>query len=326
MRTHIVKLIQDLLGKIPEQRLASLLATLLPPQMMRNKAHFEIWQQRGYHVTPIHYYEPIPDTRILSDALWQGQSYAQGIDFNAKGQNELLDLFVSYYRAEWESFPRMATADPHQFHHNQGVFRSVDAEILYCMIRHLSPRRIIEIGSGFSTLVSAAAIRKNSEERKVDCELTCVEPYPREFLKAGLPGLRNFRLLSLPLQFVPLEYFDQLNELDILFIDSTHVMRVGSDVNYEFLQILPRLKKGVVVHLHDIFLPAEYQKKWIKESFLFWNEQYLLHAFLQNNSAFRVLWAASYMHLNESARLSSAFSSYTSATEWPGSFWMKRVA
>ena len=123
---------------------------------------------------------------------------------------------------------------------------------------------------------------------------------------------------------MPLERFCALEANDIVFIDSSHVVKIGSDVVYEFLELLPRLKAGVMVHFHDIFLPAEYPKSWVLEDRRFWNEQYLLQAFLAFNSAFEVMMAGSFLHLSHSEKLKAAFASYDPANVWPGSFWMRR--
>lgn len=119
--------------------------------------------------------------------------------------------------------------------------------------------------------------------------------------------------------------FQKLKENDILFIDSSHVLKTGSDVQYEYLEILPRLNKGVLVHFHDIFLPAEYPQKWILEDHKFWNEQYLLQAFLAFNDSFEILWAGSYMHLNHPDKLEQFFKSYNKNKRWPGSFWVRKI-
>ena len=111
-----------------------------------------------------------------------------------------------------------------------------------------------------------------------------------------------------------------------MFIDSSHVVRIGGDVVFEFLQVLPRLRIGVLVHVHDIFLPAEYARDWVIRQKRFWTEQYLLQAFLAFNSAFEIVWAASYMHMNHPQRLAAAFPSYRPDRCWPGSFWFRRVA
>jgi predicted O-methyltransferase YrrM len=187
------------------------------------------------------------------------------------------------------------------------------------MIRHFKPRRMIEVGSGMSTLLAAEAIRKNEVEG-YSCSFTAIEPYPRQFLRHGVPGLTE--LLEAKVQSVPIERFCALEANDIVFIDSSHVVKIGGDVVYEFLELLPRLKPGVIVHYHDIFLPAEYPS-WVLDDRRFWTEQYLLQAFLAFNSAFEVLMAGSFLHIHHSADLKAAFSSYDPANVWPGSFWMR---
>jgi predicted O-methyltransferase YrrM len=197
----------------------------------------------------------------------------------------------------------------------------VDGEILYCFIRHFKPKRIIEIGSGYSTRLSLLAARRNAEDGHARAGVIACEPYPEEVLSRGLDGLT---LRQTFVQDVPLTEFDSLQANDILFIDSSHVLKIGSDVQYEYLEILPRLRPGVIVHVHDIFLPAEYPRTWVMDQFRFWTEQYLLQAFLAFNETFEVLWAGSYMHLTHPERLERAFRSYQRTTRWPGSFWMRR--
>jgi len=180
---------------------------------------------------------------------------------------------------------------------------------------------MIEIGSGMTTLLAAEAIRRNEAEGQ-PCSFTAIEPYPPTFLRRGVPGLAD--LLEVKVEDVPLDRFTSLEANDILFIDSSHVIKIGGDVLYEYLEILPRLKPGVIVHCHDIFLPAEYPKKWLVENRWFWTEQYLLQAFLAFNSAFHVLLAASLLHLKHSHELKAAFTSYDPASVWPASFWIRR--
>ena len=232
--------------------------------------------------------------------------------------------FSSGYRSEYEDFPKERTPVPYRYYVNNSGFASVDGELLYCMIRHHRPRRIIEIGSGNSTYVAAQAILKNAEDRNgYECELTAIEPYPNPVLKKGFPGLT--RLVQKRIQDVPFSEFEKLEENDILFIDSSHVLKIGSDVQYEYLEILPRLRKGVLVHSHDIFLPSEYPKEWVIKNRIFWTEQYLLQAFMAFNDSFEVVLAASYVHARHPEWLESAFSSYSRDNRWPGSFWMRRA-
>jgi predicted O-methyltransferase YrrM len=280
---------------------------------------FLFWQRFGIHVLPAHFYQPIPDTRKLRD-LWSKPSAMVGVHLDAQQQQQLLDEFARW-KSEYDLLPTEPTPVPHQYYVENGAFQRVDGEVLYCMVRHLAPRKMIEIGSGSSSYLTAQAILKNGE--KHPCEFTCIEPYPNDVLRRGFPGLT--RLVESPVQDVPLSTFEALEENDILFIDSSHVAKAGSDVQYEYLEIIPRLKKGVVIHVHDIFLPWEYPKRWLLEEQRFWNEQYLLQAFLAFNDSFEVLWAGNFMHVHHSHALEKAFSSYRSDGPAPGSFWIRRV-
>ncbi len=288
------------------------------------KKLFNVCEKLGFHITPNHYYQPVPDTRALKDVLWQKQSELVGININEEEQIKLLSIFTAKFKDEYESFPINKTSIPYQYYVNNGMFGSVDGYILYCFIRYFKPRKILEIGSGYSTYLSAQAILKNKKEEKdYDCELVAIEPYPNDILKAGFPGLS--KLITMKVQYVSLSEFEELNDNDILFIDSSHVLKIGSDVQYEYLEILPRLNKGVIVHIHDIFLPSEYPKHWVLEDYRFWNEQYLLQAFLAFNESFKVLWAGNYMHLRHSDKLEKSFSSYKKDEGGSQSFWIQRI-
>ena len=278
----------------------------------------------GIHITRNDFYSPIPDTRLLKGKLWAKRSSLPGVEVNEQGQLELLREFVEKFKAEYEQFPRQATGIPHQYYIFNENFESVDGEILYCMIRRFKPRRIFEIGSGNSTILSAEAILKNQAEDGSRCELIAIDPYPSNLLKAGFPGLTE--LVQSPVEEISLSEFKKLNANDILFIDSSHVLRIGGDVQYEYLEILPSLNAGVLVHAHDIFLPAEYPRDWVFKKRLFWSEQYLLQAFLAFNTSFEVLWAGNFMHLTHPDKVEAAFSSYDRHGAGAGSFWIRKIA
>lgn len=284
------------------------------------KLIFNLFQRFGVHVTPVHYYEPIPDTRKLKDELWQKDSEFPGIDINEKGQLDLLAEFEAKYKTEYDALPE-ETQIPHQYHLKNSAFIAVDAEILYCMIRHFKPRRIFEVGSGNSTYLSAQAALVNKSEGH-ECELVAFEPYPNETLRKGFPGLS--KLVQTKAEDIGPGTFQELGENDILFIDSSHVVRVGNDVRHLYLEVLPRLRKGVIVHVHDIFLPKEYPKEWVLEEHYFWNEQYLLQAFMSFNDSFEVLFGASYISNRHPDRLASALRSYTKGVTRPCSFWIRK--
>jgi hypothetical protein len=287
------------------------------------KKTFPFWQTLGFFVLPRHFYEPVPDTRTLRKTLWDNPSEMIGIEMREQSQINLLNQFVLNFKEDYARFPRGKTSIPFVYHVNNRKFSSVDGEILYCMLFHFRPKRILEIGSGYSTLLSAQAIQELHRDYGHECILTAIEPFPNRVLKKGFPGLSH--LITAPVQEVPLKDFEGLEENDILFIDSSHVLKIGGDVQYEYLEILPRLNKGVIIHFHDIFLPAEYPREWILKQFKFWNEQYLLQAFLAFNDSFEVLWAGSFMHLRHPEKLEKAFPSYERSHRWPGSFWIRKI-
>jgi predicted O-methyltransferase YrrM len=289
------------------------------PKLLR--WNFDFWQSLGVHVTRAHFYHPIPDTRRLPESLWARRSEMVGVDMREAAQLRLLESFRRAYAEEYDALPRKKTEDPTQFYFGNPFFPPVDAEILYCMIRSSRPKSVVEIGSGYSTLLAAQAARRNAEEGH-PCAVTAIEPFPSQFLRQGIPGVT---LVAAEAQSMPLARFEELEENDILFIDSSHALRTGGDVQYEFLEILPRLKRGVLVHVHDIFLPGEYPRAWVMEDHRFWNEQYLLQAFLAFNDSFQVEWGGAYMHLRHPEDLRRAFKTYDSAGS-PGSFWIRRVA
>jgi Methyltransferase domain len=282
---------------------------------------FPAWERLGLHVRPVHFYEPVPDTRLLGPEIWEKPSDMIGVDLEPDRQLDLLHDLTRRFREEYDAIPLKATDRPHGYHIDNNSFESVDGEMLYCMIRHLRPRRMIEIGSGFSTLLAAQALLRNEEDGAPPCDYTACDPYAGPRIRQGVPGLT--RLIAEPVQSLPVSTFEPLAENDILFIDSSHVLRIGSDVQFEYLEVLPRLQPGVHVHIHDIFLPAEYPESWVRRKHIFWTEQYLLQAFLCYNRAFEVIWAGSFMHLNHPDELAASFRSYGPGRH-PGSFWIRR--
>jgi hypothetical protein len=273
------------------------------------------WERHGFHVTPVHFYQPIPDTRTLTDATWSKPGSLSGVDMNDAGQLDLLRNVFPQFRNEYEAIPRSATGKWGEFYLDNDLFSGTDALVAYCMVRHFRPHLIIEVGGGFSSLLTAQAAVKNKSS-----SLVCIEPFPRDFLVAGFPGLAS--LIQKPVQDVELDFFAQLESGDILFIDSSHTVKIGGDVTYLFLQVLPRLKPGVIVHVHDISFPLDYRREWVLGEFRFWTEQYLLQAFLAFNSEFEVLICNSYLGFYFPGELKSCF---PHSPWWGGgSFWMRR--
>jgi predicted O-methyltransferase YrrM len=283
---------------------------------------FPVAQAAGIHIVPNHFYGPIPDTRDLIGALWERPSEAVGIDMRPDGQLKLLDE-ISAFRDEYDRFPAHSTGVPHEYHHVNGKFGSIDGGMYYGLLRLLKPGRILEVGSGYSTMLAAQAIAVNERETGEATELTVIDPFPHAAVAAGFSHLS--RTIASKVQDVPMDEFTRLEAGDILFIDTSHVVRIGGDVQFEFLEVLPRLQKGVIVHIHDIYLPAEYPKEWVLDGLTFWSEQYILQAFLAFNSAFEVILGGQYLHLYHPEALKRTFQLYD-GDPMIGSFWIRRAS
>ena len=285
---------------------------------------FRFWEKVGFHLTPVHFYQPIPDTKELlldKKRIWL-KSELVGINMNDNLQLEFLHKIFPKYYNEYVKFAKNENerCSEHDFYFGNVAFESVDAEVLYCMIRYFKPSKVIEIGSGFSTLLIAQASQYNRKEGK-DLDLIVIDPYPRNMIE-NLPEISS--VIKKRVQEIDFAFFQQLCSGDILFIDSSHVVKTGADVNYMYLEVLPRLKEGVIIHTHDIFIPMEYPEDWVLREHRFWTEQYLLQAFLIHNSAFKILWGGHYMHINYPKELKSTFPSYDSKNTIPGSLWIRK--
>ncbi len=313
--------------KIDITDLSQFIATVMPHCLHSGKFRqiFPGWERHGFHVTPVHFYQPIPDTQSLPETLWTRPSELVGINMNDAGQLDLLRRHFPTFRSEYEQFPTTPAEEPGHFYLNNHLFDGMDALVAYCMVRHFQPHLLIEVGSGFSSRLLGQAATKNNNSA-----LICIEPFPQEFLKHGFRGLHS--LIENQVQDMDLDFFSQLGPGDVLFIDSSHTVKIGGDVNYLFLEVLPRLKPGVIVHVHDIFFPFDYRRDWVKEELRFWTEQYLLQAFLAFNPEFEVLIANSYMAHKYLEDLKAAFPSLEklkaiskNSVGWGGgSFWMRR--
>jgi len=281
---------------------------------------FSFWQGLGFHVMPNNYMSPIPDLRTLKPDLWTKPSELAGIVMHDGRQLDLLRRIAGEPVKEYEAW--LASPERVSYAGDPSKFGPVDAAVLYGMIRSIKPRTILEVGSGYSTYVMGRAALRNRQDGVVT-ELIACEPYPNPALLAGLPGLS--RLLPRPAQEIEMTEFLRLQRNDILFIDSSHVLRTGGDVPYLYLEVLPRLQAGVYVHVHDIFSPFEYPAPWLFENHRFYSEQYLLQAFLIFNRAFAILWAARYMYWKYPQELAAAFPAYDSESSEASSFWMQKT-
>jgi hypothetical protein len=265
-----------------------------------------------------HYYEPLFNTAHLRKPLSEDRELP-GIDWNVAEQLDLLKRF--HFNDELVRFPVDRQAD-HEFFYRNGFFESGDAEYLYNMIRLFKPKRIFEIGSGQSTLLAASAVVANrAEDASYQCKHLCVEPY-----EAGWLEQLDVSVVRKPVELIDTSLFGELEKDDILFIDSSHMIRPQGDVLFEYFEILPILKSGVLIHIHDIFTPKDYLEEWI-QSVCFWNEQYLLEAFLSYNSEFKIIGALNFLrhHYPDELTAASPVLREQLASREPGSFWLRRV-
>ncbi|MFC2188312.1 class I SAM-dependent methyltransferase [Fulvivirgaceae bacterium LMO-SS25] len=252
---------------------------------LRNKMEFP----------PGHYYSPcvtMDELREFENIIWRQKEINEisAIDFNAEAQKDFL-------KALKKNFGNLRLVEKptanNRYYLDNGFYSYTDGIILSLMISHLQPKRIIEVGSGYS---SALMLDLNDQLFKSEIELTFIEPYT-ERLDALIERSenRNTQIIRKKVQEIDLSIVEKLESNDILFIDSSHVSKVGSDLNFIVFEILPKLRPGVFIHFHDIFYPFEYPKEWIKQG-KSWNEIYILRSFLMYNNEFRIKLFADYLH------------------------------
>jgi hypothetical protein len=238
-------------------------------------------------VPPGHFYSAIPSQSFVRQN--EARLFAApprtlpGIDLREEAQLALLESFLPFYREL--PFPQTRTP-PRRYWFENPAYSWSDAIFLHCMLRHLRPRRVVEVGSGYSSCVTL-----DTSELFFEGGIACtfVEPFPDLLHSLLRPGdLAHVTVLPTAVQDVPLATFEQLEANDVLFVDSTHVSKIGSDVNHLFFEVLPRLAPGVHVHFHDVFFPFEYPREWIVEGRA-WTEDYLLRAFLSFNAEWEIV-------------------------------------
>jgi predicted O-methyltransferase YrrM len=240
-----------------------------------------------------------------------------GIDFNAQRQFELLQQFKKHY--DECPFPEQRT-EPFRYHFCNPTYSYADALTLYSMLRHFAPKRVIEIGSGFSSCVM---LDTNDHFFQGAISLTFIDPYPMLLRSLLKPADERHSIIPTRLQETDKQIFGALESNDILFVDSTHVSKLNSDVNMIFFELLPSLKKGVLIHFHDIFRHFEYPKDWIREGRA-WNEAYMLRAFLEYNQSFEILCFSDFIVRKEYAWFEDHMPLYLKNTG--GSIWLRKIA
>ena len=269
---------------------------------------------------PGHYYSPLPSPRDIAEyriVAEQPPADLPAIELRLDDQIALLREMGPFISAQ----PFGPSDDgSHRYYFDNEMFPGADGILLHAMLRKLQPSRIIEVGSGWST-----ALMLDTYEGRDLPEITLIEPYPERLFERLRDSDRDrVTILEQRLQDIPLEVFASLAADDILFIDSTHVAKLGSDVNYLFFQILPRLARGVYIHFHDVFYPFEYPIEWAEVGFG-WNEAYLLRAFLEFNDSFEIVLWNHLLHTRCSAMLRSDFPELA-AHSVALSFWLRKVA
>jgi hypothetical protein len=271
----------------------------------------------GFDVVWRNYYTPIPNARELPEGFWSQPVELRGFQLDLTGQLQFLERELAPHIAEFRP-PLESSGRPGEYFLDNTLFGSVDAEALYGLIRHLRPTRLVELGSGYSSLVIEAAAARNDQDGS-PVEHRIFDPFP--WLESVRPSGRE--VARVPATEVPLSEFEALSAGDVLFVDTTHTVKAGGDVNHIVLEVLPQLKPGVVIHFHDVFLPWQYPREWIEEMQWYWAEQYLLQAFLAYNREFEPLFAAHAVARADPERLARSVPSFT-PQESPASFWIRR--
>ena len=272
---------------------------------------------------PGHYYSPLPDTEVFEDPAWRARVFAErpaelpGIDWRPDAQLQLLDRFGGQTPLE---FPSERPDPVTHYWSRSRMYPALDAWILQAFLREFEPERVVDVGAGHSSLVTA---RVNRELLGGRIHFTTIDPFPPDALKDGVEGMTELRVEEV--QDTPLEVFEALGANDLLFIDTSHVAKTGGDVPWIYNQVLPRLRPGVVVHIHDVFMPGEYPENWVLEGRA-WNEQYLVQAFLAFNAAFEILLGTYWLRTSHWDRLRQVFPDLTDEHRERGSsLWIRRT-
>ena len=247
----------------------------------------------GPFAPPGHFYSPVPSQSDVEDHLARLQSKSLLADLPAIRMDDGTQLdFLECLKPYYSQLPFQAgKVDGLTYQFDNPHFSYADGTILFCVMNYFRPKRLIEIGSGFST---CAILDTNRVFLNSQTQITSIEPHAKLLRSLIAKSHDSITIIESKLQDADLEVFDQLSARDILFIDSTHISKAGSDVNYVIFDILPRIKPGVIVQIHDIHLAFEYPDLWLREGRA-WNEAYMLRAFLEYNEHFRILLFLGYM-------------------------------
>jgi len=273
-------------------------------------------ENTGVKVVPCNFYSSVPSITEIENSFEYSSvqpPYAASPVFGLPETSRDLLETLTGYSSEFQPAEEGSEESPVGFFWKNSQFSYSDAMSYFAFLRHLKPKRVVEIGAGFSTLVAMDAIAKNGTG-----EITCVEPFPRAFLEKT----DKILLKKMPAQEITVEWLNSyLCDGDVLFIDSTHTVKTGSDCLHIYLRLLPYLKHDVYVHAHDIYLPFGMPKDWLLDQHIYWTEQYLLLAFLLDNPKTEFLFGSSY-HKWANEKLLSEFM-HGRAMPGGGSFWFR---
>jgi hypothetical protein len=274
----------------------------------------------------VHFYSPVPDIKdLFARGLFDKKSTLPGIDFRPEKQLDFLADLGRKFGAECKWPPRATGADPAEFFLFNDFFSFGCASSLHTIVRNFKPKRLWEVGSGFSSRIISTALAMNLGEGH-PCEYGIVDPYPGDVVKNHVRGIS--RLVQERVQCTDAAMYDELGANDILFIDSSHSVKFGSDVSFLILEVLPRLNPGVAVHLHDINIPYAPPPTYFTNPAcrMFWNEEFLLQAFLSHNDRFEILLAMNFLQVEHMDVFMAAFPHFKPEENWAmsGSFWIRR--
>ena len=274
-------------------------------------------QDLGMNIIPVNFYSNIPSISETLNSFEYSEVFPY-LDSKIFDQNLLqeeirsLEQFGSTWAPDELGDPETCT----RYFARNGQFENTDAISYYAYLKRLKPKTVVEIGSGFSSLIALQALRENGSG-----QLICIDPFPRPFIKQ-LAESGDLELLEKKIQDVTIMTIDGLLEDgDFLFIDSTHTVKTGSDCPHIYLRLIPQITSNIIIHVHDIFLPDGMPQKWIIDLQIYWTEQYLLLALLIDNPKTRVLFATHYNTLINSDLLAKCLPAKPTGVVTGGSFW-----
>ena len=304
--------------KLALRKMANAIARWLPAPLVRYwlKCYWyqpDLQDTLRFHIQPYSFDSAIPTRFDLDLERLKMPRRLPGFKLDTECHLRLLDELFPYAQ-EIIGWPSEETKGVEFWFRNYS-YQDLDAVLLYCMIRHFKPRRIIEVGCGFSSRIISIAARKNrAEGHPLDC--TFIEPYPDDrMLRESLAG----PLLVKKIEEVPLATFQELEAGDFLFIDTSHVIKTQNDCCYEYLEIIPGLPPGVILHVHDIFTPYDYPQEWILQNRFAFNEQYVLECLMSGNPALKIILPLHYLWKDHAAALNRFFPGPCTR---PAAFWL----